>query len=134
MKKFITILFLTFLCLGLKAQNVKTSTIQWSSIRTIDGSKGENKDEVTTLTNFSTTRFEWTNEDGSLRKTYQIIEVVGNWTNAATPGSLTFEVTDGTSSGTITIRKDDNQNTNVLMVIGTDPQITELTIQSLQAL
>ncbi|HEY8938158.1 MAG TPA: hypothetical protein VIM65_23210, partial [Cyclobacteriaceae bacterium] len=72
MKKLITILFLTFLCLGAKAQNVKTSTIQWSSVKTMDINKGDSKDESTTLTNYNTTRFEWKNEDGSLRKTFQI--------------------------------------------------------------
>ncbi|HTJ52108.1 MAG TPA: hypothetical protein VL443_21750 [Cyclobacteriaceae bacterium] len=116
------------------SQNVKTSTIQWSSVKTMDINKGDSNDEATTLTNYGTTRFEWKNQDGSMRKNFQIIEVVGDWTNAASDGSLTFEVTDGTNSGTITIRKDD-QNTKVLMVIVTDPpQVTELTIQSLQAL
>jgi len=100
----------------------------------MDINKGDSKDETTTLTNYNTTHFEWKNEDGSLRKTFQIIEVVGDWTNAASPGSLTFEVTDGTNSGTITIRKDD-QNTRALMVIVTDPpQVTELTLQSSQVL
>ncbi|HTJ53420.1 MAG TPA: hypothetical protein VL443_28390 [Cyclobacteriaceae bacterium] len=134
MKKLLPFLFLICFYLSAKAQNVKTSTIQWSSTKTMDINKGDSNDEATTLTNFGTTRFEWKNQDGSMRKNFQIIEVVGDWTNAASAGSLTFEVTDGTNSGTITIRKDD-QNTKVLMVIVTDPpQVTELTIQSSQAL
>ena len=132
MKKFLLILFLTCFCLIGKAQNVKTSTIQWSSFKTMDVNKGNSNDEATTLTNYGTTRFEWKNSDGSLRKTFQIIEVIGDWSNVASAGSLTFEVTDGTNSGTITIRKDD-QSTRALMVIVTDPpQVTELTIQSSQ--
>jgi len=134
MKKLLPILFLTCFYLNAKAQNVKTSTIQWSSTKTMDINKGDSNDEATTLTNYGTTRFEWKNSDGSMRKTFQIIEVVGDWTNAASNGSLTFEVTDGTNSGTITIRKD-GDNTRALMVIVTDPpQVTELTIQSSQAL
>jgi len=108
--------------------------MQWSSIKTMDVNKGSSKDEVSSLINYGTTRFEWKNQDGSIRKTFQVIEVIGDWTNAALPGNLTFEVTDGTNSGTITIRKDD-QGIKVLMVIVTDPaQVTELTIQNLQAL
>ena len=134
MKKLLPILFLMCFYLSAKAQNVKTSTIQWSSTKTMDINKGDSNDEATTLINYGTTRFEWKNSDGGMRKTFQIIEVIGDWTNAASTGSLTFEVTDGTNSGTITIRKD-NQNTKVLMVIVTDPpQVTELTIQSSQAL
>lgn len=134
MIKILPILLLTCFCLSSKAQNVKTATIQWSSVRTMDINKGDSKDEATTLTNYGTTRFEWKNEDGSIRKTFQVIEVVGDWTNAALPGSLTFEVKDGTNSGTITIRKDD-QSTRALLVIVTDPpQVTELTIQSSQVL
>ena len=100
----------------------------------MDINKGDSNDEATTLTNYGTNRFEWKNADGSIRKIFQIIEVVGDWSNAASAGSLTFEVTDGTNSGTITIRKDD-QSTRALMVIVTDPpQVTELTLQSSQVL
>jgi len=134
MMKNITFLLavLTFCIIQAKAQNVKNSTIQWSSVKTMDINKGDSKYEATTLTSYNTSSLEWKNEDGSLRKTFQIIEIVGDWSNAATPGSLTFEVKDGTNSGTITIRKDD-QNTRALLVIVTDPpQVTELTIQSSQ--
>jgi hypothetical protein len=124
-----------------KAQNIKTATIQWSSIKTIDVSVGDISDEATTLVSYGTTKLEWKNDNGSVRKTFQVIEVIGDWTNVSSNGSMLYEVSDGSNTGTITFRKD-SSGTKVLIVIvnGTstgpsDPaQATELTIQSSQAL
>jgi hypothetical protein len=144
MKQFI--LSAVIIILGLMngyAQNIKTSTIKWTSSATFTVNEGYLADETTYLTSFGSSSLEWRNEDGNLLKSFQIVEVIGDWSNPGTNGSLQYEIKDGTNSGTVTIRKTAD-GTKILFVIvsgsssngpaSDPPQTIELTIQSFQTL
>jgi hypothetical protein len=144
MKK-ILLIFLPAILLSITSytQNVKTSTIKWTSSATFTVNEGYLADEITYLTSFGSSSLEWRNEDGNLLKSFQIVEVIGDWSNPGTNGSLQYEIKDGTNPGTVTIRKTAD-GTKILFVIvsgsssngpaSDPPQTIELTIQSFQTL
>lgn len=133
MKKILT-LVIVLLPIFSMAQNVKTSTIKWNSQRTFNVATGQWTEENSSLTNHSTTSMEWKNNDGTTRNSFQIIEAIGDWTNAASDGRVQFEVKDGETRGTVRISRK-NQETKVLIVLATEPpELYELTIQSMQQL
>jgi hypothetical protein len=129
------ILFFVILSISLyfsKAQNVTTATIAWTSNQTTDIKLGDSKDETTVLTTYGSDRIEWKNQNGSLRKSFRVLEIIGEWINVENDGSIQFKVTDMTNAGTITIRKEGGI-TKIIISLATDAsQVTELTIQSSQ--
>jgi hypothetical protein len=115
------------------SQNVKTSTLRWSSHRTFDVSNGQSKDEFTSIIS-AASGIVWKNADGTTRKTFQVVEVIGEWSDPASDGKIQFEVNDGQSNGSVSIQRKENV-TRVLIVIGTEPPtLQELTIQNFQQL
>jgi hypothetical protein len=125
------------------AQNIKTSTIKWTSSVTLTVNEGYRAEETTYLTSFGSSRLEWKDQEGSILKSFQIVEVIGDWSNPNTNGSLQYEIKEGTSNGTVTIRKTAD-GTKILFVIVSSPasqgpvsdppQTIELSIQSFQTL
>jgi hypothetical protein len=117
-----------------KAQNVKTATIQWNSQSTMDPGTGHQTEEPTSFVTHGTSRIEWKESNGNSRKNFQIVETIGEWTNASQQGWLQYEITDGTSSGTISIRKNESE-TKVFISLASDPPLSYvLTIAGLQTL
>lgn len=135
MQKIIYTLALVFSATMLStAQSITTSTIKWSSTQTFNVSLGDWTEEVTSLISNASTSLVWKNQDGTIRKSFQVIEVIGEWSNVNTDGRVQYEVTDGQFSGTISIRKQ-GTDTKILIAMASDtPETKELTIQSLQLL
>src|SRR5690349_8448698 len=82
-----------------RSQDISTSNIEWSSISTFNASEGEWVEEQTSLTTYSLQRVVWRNSNGSTRKTFQIVEVMGTWTNISNDGKIQYEVTEGNYNG-----------------------------------
>ncbi len=117
-----------------QAQNIHTATIQWNADRIFNATSGQWSEQATALVTYGTSRIEWKNSNGSIRSRFQVIELVGEWGNTAEDGFVQYEITDGTNSGTVTIRKEAGE-TKVLISIGTaEPTLEELTITSKQTL
>jgi len=117
-----------------QAQNIHTATIQWNADRIFNATSGQWSEQATALVTYGTGRIEWKNSNGSIRSRFQVIELVGEWDNIAEDGFVQYEITDGTNSGTVTIRKEAGE-TKVLISIGTaEPTLEELTVTSKQTL
>src|SRR5689334_21357276 len=130
----LSLLFLVSIVSFSWAQDIITSTIKWNSTTTYNASYNNSTEEVTSLTSTASTNLIWKNEDGTIRKAFQIIEVIGEWSNVKTDGRIQYEVTDGQFSGTISIQKQDG-NTKILIAMAYDtPDTKELMIQGLQLL
>lgn len=115
------------------SQDIATATIQWNSASTFNATAGSSTEEVTSLTTHQTS-LEWKNADGSMRKSFQIIERIGDWNNVGSEGQVQYEVTDGQYSGTVSIRKSASE-TKILIVIASDePTTRELVITGYQVL
>ncbi len=121
----------TILC---TAQNITTSSVKWNSTQTFNVSLGQWTEEVTSITSNASTNLVWKNQDGSIRKTFKIIEMIGEWDNVNTDGGVQYEITDGQFSGSISIRRQGNDIKILIAMASDTPDTKELTIQSLQLL
>lgn len=144
MKNVLLIFLLMLLCASVYSQNVKTSNIKWTSISTFNINEGNVVNDTTYLTSYGSSRLEWADSDGNVMYSYQVIETIGDWSNANVNGSMQYEIKEGTGTytGTITIRRT-TEGTKIIFVIISNssqglasdpPQTTELTIQSFQAI
>ncbi len=80
------------------------------------------------------TKIQWFNANGSLRKSIQVAEVIGEWADVTTPGLLQYEGADLQGSCSVTVQKN-AQETKVLLVFGSSsPQVYELLVTGNQVL
>ncbi len=129
-------IFMTLACCSLSClgQNVSVNNIQWNSERIFNATSGQWSDISTSITTYGSSRVEWKNSNGSIRNRFQVVELIGEWSNVNVDGFVQYEITDGAHSGTVTIRKEGSE-VKILISIGTtDPTLEELTITSKQAL
>lgn len=134
-----TLLLLTLLnCVAVVAytQNILTSTTKWNSDQTLNVSTGALAADVTSLTISSSTSMVWKNQDGSIRKNFQIIESIGEWTNISNDGKIQYEVTDGQMSGTISIRRVGGTSKILILMVTQNqpPEGKELQIENTETL
>jgi hypothetical protein len=133
MKHIVPLLLIILPVYGL-AQNIRTSTIRWSSERTFNATTGQWTDEPTSLITNTGSSFQWKKYDGTIIKNFQIIETVGEWSNTNADGKIHYEVKDGHTNGTISIQRK-SQKVKVLIVLATEPPtLFELAIENVQQL
>jgi len=135
MKKYIVMLMIVMVsAIAGKAQDITSTTMRWNSSRFFDGTAGVWHEEATYLVTQGTTKIQWFNANGSLRKSIQVAEVIGEWTDASTPGLLQYKGTEIQGSCSITIQKN-AQETKVLLVFkAPSPQVYELLVIGNQVL
>jgi hypothetical protein len=80
------------------SQNILTSTIEWNSSSTFAALEGIITDENTRVVTSPTT-ITWYDSQNVVKKTFDITEVEGSWTNIFSNGSILFNVTSGNFSG-----------------------------------
>ena len=128
MKKIIlAVVILTGSMLQAQAQmNMSSLETTWTSSKTFDANNGIWSEETTSLTLHGRERMVWKNANGSIRKTFLVNEIRGEWSSLETEGSVQYEITEGNTNGTITIQKN-AQGTKALIVIASqEPQSYEL--------
>ena len=132
------IIFLLILTSGISApsfcQNITTSSVKWNSTQTFNVSLGDWTEEITSITSNASTNLVWKNQDGTVRKTFQIIEMIGEWDNVNMDGGMQYEITDGQFSGSISIRRQGTDIKILIAMASETPNTKQLTIQSLQLL
>lgn len=112
------------------SQERSTSSITWSSTSTFHVEQGSSVEENTSLVCTGGDRIEWRNADGSIRKAFQVIETLGDWYSIGNEGLVQYEIVNDNTNGSITIQKN-TQGTKALMVlVSTDTQSYELTLQA----
>jgi hypothetical protein len=135
MRKIIPILVLVFsvsiLCV---AQDVTIASIKWNSVQTFNTVLGMSLEEATDLITYGKAKIEWKNLDGSIRKSFQVVELVGDWIDIREVGQIVYEVKEGENSGTITLRKTPDEIIISITIVGDDVSLTQLKIQNIQVL
>jgi len=115
-----------------KAQDITSVNMRWNSNRYFDKNAGVWHEEATYLVTQGTTKIQWFNANGSLRKSIHVAEVFGEWTDINTPGLLQYEGTEIQGSCSITIQKNAQETKALLIFHAGGPQVYELLITGTQ--
>jgi hypothetical protein len=116
------------------AQNIASTTIAWNAERVFNATTGQWMEQATSIVTYGNSRIEWKNSNGSIRSRFQVIELIGEWSNIGSEGHVQYEITDGANSGTITVRKEGGEIKVLISIGSSTPTLEELTIVSTQIL
>jgi hypothetical protein len=85
---------------------------------------------------YGTTKIEWQNASGVVKKTFAISETNGSWTNVQNNGSVLYEVNIGEQPGTVRIFRTSSELTIRITLLkdDDDPDLYEMSIASLETL
>ena len=121
---------------GLYAQNVTTQTIRWHIGKTQEVNAGRVSEDPDQIVSYGTTKIEWQNASGLVKKTFTISETNGSWTNVQTNGSILYEVSEGERLGTVRIFRTTSELTIRITLLKDDgePDLYEFSITSLETL
>lgn len=117
-----------------RAQNIATATIGWFSVSSFYAEEGKITEEDTQLVTHGSTSVEWKNSDGTVRKNYQVLEVINGWSDINASGSAQFKISDGQNSGLLVIEKVDGDIKARIAIGSEEPELIELTITSYEVL
>lgn len=127
------ILFVATVVTG-HAQNIASITISWSSTSTFYAEEGKTTEEETQLVTHGSNSVEWKNSDGTVRKNYQVLEVINGWSNVTVAGSAQFKISDGQNGGLLLIERVDGGIKARIAIGSEEPELIELTIISHEVL
>lgn len=86
------------------AQNVSTSSLEWSSVVTFDAQNGMLIDENTKLIS-SPTQITWFDASGAIKYDFTVSVIEGTWTNVSQNGTITFHVFNENDKGIVQFTK-----------------------------
>ena len=128
---------LSLMGIGLYAQNITTQTIRWHVGKTQEVNAGRVSEDPDQIVSYGTTKIEWQNASGLVKKTFVISETNGSWTNVQSNGSILYEVNVGERLGTVRFFRTPSELTiRITLLKGddTDPDLYEFSITSLETL
>jgi hypothetical protein len=123
--------------IGLRAQNITTQTIRWQINQTQEVNAGKISEDPDQIVSYGTTKIEWQNSQGIVKKTFTISETNGSWTNVQNNGSILYEVSAGEQLGTVRIFRNSSELTiRITMIKGddVDPDFYEMSVTDLEML
>lgn len=122
---------------SLHAQNITTDNLSWYISSVYDVNHGEHVlSDNEKLITYGSDRIEWHNADGSVKYTYAVNNVGGNWSNVSSNGSIVYQFTNGDQLGTVTFERTKNEIMIRLLVTKDDalPEIYEIKIEKITTL
>lgn len=137
MKNIVFIFVLMMASVSLYAQDMTTQTIRWHVGKTQAVSAGHVSEDEDQIVSYGTTKIEWRNASGLMKKTFTISETNGSWTNVQNDGSILYEINVGEQLGTVRFFRTASELTiRVTLLKGddTDPDLYEFSITSLETL
>lgn len=131
MKTLLLVIFVILLLpVKVLSQERSISSITWTSTSTFNVEQGTTVEEITSLYYIGNERFEWRNNDGSLRRAFQVIETLGDWLSIGSEGSVHYEIVDGNTNGSVTIQKNAQGTKALIVLVSGETQSYELTLQN----
>jgi hypothetical protein len=106
MKNLILLSFIIHSTISLKAQDIKTSTLSWSSNRTVN-LKNEDYFNYSCIFKTTPTAIDWVQKGGAYITRYQIISTEGTWTDITKPGKVTYQVKRDDMPGTLIFERNE---------------------------
>lgn len=102
---FIAALLIAFPLFG---QNIQTTTINWNTASTFEVEQGTIADETNRIVS-STSHISWYGADNGIRSSMSITNTIGAWSNVASSGSITFNVSSDDGSDIVQFCKADGE-------------------------
>lgn len=124
-------------CIALRAQNITTDNLSWYISSVYDVNLGEHvPSDNEKLITYGSDRIEWHNADGTIKHTYKVTNVGGNWSNVSNNGSIVYQFTNGDQLGTVTFERAKNEIMVRVLVTKDDtlPEIYEIKIEKITTL
>jgi len=122
----------------LSAQVITTQNLVWQASSAVDVNTGDIlSTEGDKVVSHGSTSVEWKDSQGNVRYTYTVNTVNGTWNNVSNNGSIIYQVTTGSKSGTITfIRSGSEISVRILVLNDGDdiPDMYEIKIASITTL
>lgn len=115
------------------AQNIKTATIVWNSVSTLNAANGDLKEEDQKITSHGSASIDWESSTGT--ETYEVQEVLGQWNTIASNGTITYEVKKAGKRGTFTFLRNGNETMIRILLVDNAEEIpvnVELKISNTQ--
>jgi hypothetical protein len=117
------------------AQNIVSATLQWKAAQAMNMQTGELLESPGSIVTVGKNTIEWKKDDGSIRYSFLVNEVVGSWANVAQSGTITYEIAGDSGNGTVTFQKNQVGITIKLFLTKEgEEQLFELSNISLQVL
>lgn len=93
------LIFLVPICLN--AQDIHRDTIVWESSHAVNWVTGEKIDLPSTFITYGERGVEWIQENVNKKKSFNISNVSGQWSNASQDGQITYVLAVGSKTATI---------------------------------
>jgi hypothetical protein len=135
MQKYLTAACLFFSAIGIQAQNISSGTLIWKVDASLDVSTGISNEAAEQVLSYGNERIEWRDGAGSMKATFEIIEVNGQWTNVMNNGAILYEVRSDGRLGTIQFSRADGKHSIriILLKPSEDPDIHRLSVSTVTA-
>jgi hypothetical protein len=127
MKQILIAFLLCSMSTCLNAQNIRTSTVTWTSNTFFNMNSGELSDELNVIISSNNSTVEWKKSDGT-SETFIVNEVIGQWMNVNSTGEAIYEISNDSVRGNITFTRN-SLETKIKMILIKEsiPMIYELT-------
>jgi hypothetical protein len=117
------------------AQSIVAATLEWKAAQAMNMQTGEMIENPGVIITTGRNAVEWRKDDGSIRYSFTVSEVIGTWVNVNKTGSITYEVAGEGGNGTATfLRTSEGINIRILLTKEGEQQLFELTNIVLQVL
>jgi hypothetical protein len=136
MKRYLAIITLGLFTINIQAQNVASTTITWKVDGSLDVNAGISNATVDQLVSYGSERIEWRDGTGSVKATFEIIEVNGQWTNVMNNGAILYEVRSNGRQGTIQFSRVNGIPAIQIVLLKPDenPDVFRLSVSTLSTL
>ncbi|MBX2900358.1 MAG: hypothetical protein KF775_11950 [Cyclobacteriaceae bacterium] len=105
MQKILLIAVACFIYLPGFAQQLSVDTIRWNTIELTDLNTNETVANEIYFVSQGNHSVKWVQNGGQVQIEFSVTSVEGQWPDAALPGTLTFQITDGTATGSLKFTK-----------------------------
>lgn len=109
------------------AQSILTATLQWKASQAMNMQTGEMLENPGLIITAGRNTVEWRKEDGTVRYSFTVNEVVGAWPNTNMVGTITYEIAGEAGNGTATfLRTSDGMSIRIFLTKEGEQQLFEL--------
>jgi hypothetical protein len=131
-QKYLTAACFLFSTIGLKAQNISSGALVWEVDACLDVSTGISNEATDQILSYGNERIEWRDGAGSVKATFEIIEVNGQWANVRNNGAIVYEVRCDGRPGTIQFSRAEGKHSIriILLKPSEDPDIHRLSVST----
>lgn len=135
MNRFVLATLLLGLSMVVSGQDISVSDLEWSVGSYFEVQTGAMNEEVSKLITHTSSSIEWVEWDGTIKYSFQISNLRGQWLDVNRKGSITYNIKNDELEGILTIEgMNSNWIARIMLTTDEEPIIYELTLNSMQKL